>query len=251
MNEKAHWNGIASRYDDEIFDVFASDRKKRLPYFFKKHGNKEHTALDFGCGTGKAFPYIAPLFKKIVAVDISSECLVTAKERGYNNVSFRRMDLSRTNLAIPEADFVFCCNVIMLPEVAKNEVMIRNIRKCLAKNGTALLVLPSLDSILYSSWRLMDWYRKEGVSPEEIPASELSYFKGTKREIIQGIMHIDGVPTKHYGYSELEVLFERAGLTITRIERLEYDWTSEFAAPPTWMREPYPWDWLVECKNAQ
>ena len=86
---------------------------------------------------------------------------------------------------------------------------------------------------------------------KEIDASELSYFKGSKPEILQGIFYIDGVATKHYSQPETEVIFNEAGLTIKAIERLEYDWNTEFDSPPAWMKEPYPWDWLIECKKIR
>jgi ubiquinone/menaquinone biosynthesis C-methylase UbiE len=251
MNEKDHWDKIATRYNEEIFDVFKSDRDKRLAHYFRKHSNVRHDAMDFGCGTGKAFPYLSPAFKTIHAIDISSQCLVTAKERAFPNITFSRRDLSRRNLRLPRVDFVFCCNVIMLPEVSKNQIMLNNIHRCLSKNGSALIVIPSIESIMFSSWRLIDWYGREGVSPKEIAASELAYFKGNKRDILQGIIYIDGVPTKHYSQSEIEVRIERSDLELTAVEKLEYDWDSEFSAPPHWMKAPYPWDWLVECKRVK
>jgi SAM-dependent methyltransferase len=249
MNEEAHWNTIAPKYNDEIFDVFKSDKNKRLPVYFKKHANKSHHAIDFGCGNGKSFPYLSPIFKSITAVDISKELLSQAKKRPYSNIDFKCLDLTKKNLNLPPADFIFCCNVAMLPEIKKTYAMISNIQKALRKGGTALLVLPSLDSVLYSSWRLIDLYEKEGVAPDKIPKSEFDYFKASKRDIIQGIIHIDGVPTKHFGQSELEVVFRDAGLTVTAIDKVEYDWTSEFAEPPKGMQGPYPWDWLLECKK--
>jgi SAM-dependent methyltransferase len=247
MNEEAHWNTIAPKYNQEIFDVFNSDKNKILPTYFKKHGNKSHHAIDFGCGNGKSFPYLAPIFKSITAVDISKELLSQARKRPYTNIEFKCLDLTRKNLNLPVADFVFCCNVAMLPEIKKTYAMINNIQKALRRGGNALLVLPSLDSVLYSSWRLMDLYRKEGVNPESIPNSEFDYFKASKRDIVQGIIHIDGRPTKHFGQSELHVVFRDAGLTITTIDKVEYEWDSEFAEPPKRMEGPYPWDWLVEC----
>lgn len=247
MNEKAHWNTIAPKYNDEIFDVFNSDKNKRLPYYFKKHGNQSHHAIDFGCGNGKSFPYLSPIFKSITAIDISKELLSQAKKRPYTNIDFKCLDLTKKNLNLPVADFVFCCNVAMLPEIKKTYAMITNIQQALRKGGNALLVLPSLDSVLYSSWRLIDLYKKEGVTADEIPNSEFDYFKASKRDIVQGIIHIDGVPTKHFGQSELEVVFNEAGLSITTIDKVEYEWDSEFAEPPKEMKGPYPWDWLVEC----
>lgn len=249
MDEKSHWNRIAPSYNHEIFDVFQSDKKKKLPRYFRKHSGLTKTAIDFGCGNGKSFPYISPLFKHIVGLDISKGLLAQAKARGYPNIDLKQADLTKKNLALPSADFAFCCNVIMFPVIEKNHQMIKNIHKALKKGGTALIVLPSLDSALFSSWRLIDLYRKEGVKPEDIPASEFHYFKGTKRELVQGIVHIDGVPTKHYSASEINVIFKEAGFTVTKVEKLEYDWNTELSDPPAWLLDPYPWDWLVECKK--
>ena len=250
MNEQSHWDGIGNNYNNEIFDVFKSDVKKRLPYYFSKHGSKKKTAIDFGCGNGKSFTYLAPLFKQILAIDISSELLAQAKQRPYANISFKRMDLSKKSIRLPQVDFIFCCNVIMLPEVEKNVIMFKNISKALKKKGSALMVLPAMESILFSSWRLIDWYKQEGVAAKDIDKDELHYFKGSKADIVQGIFYIDHVPTKHYSASQLEVLFDRCGLKITSLDKVEYHWNSEFQAPPNWMKTPYPWDWLVECKKA-
>jgi hypothetical protein len=95
----------------------------------------------------------------------------------------------------------------------------------------------------------MEMYRRNGVKTDEIPSDEFDYFNASKRDIVQGIIHIDGVPTKHWGQSEIEVVFKNAGLTITAIDKVEYDWDTELDSPPQWMKEPYPWDWLVECKK--
>jgi len=249
MDEKSHWNRIAPDYNDEIFDVFHSDKKKKLSRYFKKYASPQKTAIDFGCGNGKSFPYMAPLFKHILGLDISKGLLKQARQRGYTNVDLKQSDLTKKNLSLTPVDFAFCCNVIMFPVIEKNLTMLRNIYRALKPGGTALIILPSLDSVFFSSWRLIDLYRKEGVKPEDIPSSEFHYFKGNKRDILQGIVHIDGVPTKHYTDSEIQVVFREAGFSFTRIVKLEYDWHTELSSPPDWLQDPYPWDWLVECKK--
>jgi len=248
MNQESHWDKIGAKYNEEIFDVFKSDKKKKLRKYFKKHGNPNHTAIDFGCGTGKSFPYLSPLFKRILAIDISSELLEIAKASPYQNIKFKKVDLVKPTSKIEKADFAFCCNVVMLPEAEKSRAMLRTICKSLKPNGTAIFVLPSLDSALYSVWQLIEWYKKENVSPDQIPADELSIIKAKKTDLVDGIVYIDGIPTRHYSVSQLEVWFTKAGLEITALDKIEYDWDSEFSSPPKWMKEPYPWDWLVECK---
>ena len=251
MNQEKHWNKIGGKYEGEIFDVFKSDKNQVLTSYFRKHANHTHHAVDFGCGVGKAFSYLAPAFAKLLAIDISAELLSLAQSnaKAYSNITYKRADLSLDTLRFPPADFVFCCNVIMLPEINKDRAMIRNIYNALRPNGHGLIVVPSLESVLFSSWRLIDWYRRERVAPENIPDSEFKYFKASKRNIVQGIIHIDGVPTKHYAEPEIRTLFSEAKLSVTAIEKIEYQWNTEFDAPPAWMKEPYPWDWLIECKK--
>jgi len=250
MNEKSHWDSIGKNYNNEIFDVFKSDIKKRLRFYFAKHKSKKKSAIDFGCGNGKSFSYLSPLFGSVLAIDISKELLSEAKERPFANISFKQMDLSKRNIKLPLVDFIFCCNVVMLPEIEKNLIMLKNISKALKKKGSAVMVLPALESAMFSSWRLIDWYKREGVKPEKIDPDELHLFKGSKTDIIQGIIYIDNVPTKHYSESELKILFAQAGLKIAALDKVEYHWNSEFQSPPSWMKAPYPWDWLVECEKA-
>jgi SAM-dependent methyltransferase len=251
MNEEKHWDRIGDSYDDQIFDVFKSDRKKILPKYFKKHADKKGIAIDFGCGTGKSFEYISPLFKKIIAVDISNELLEQAGRRPFKNIELKQLDLTSQKLPLSKADFAFCCNVAMLPEIEKTHAIIQNIHKSLKPGGTALLVLPALDSVLYSSWRLIEMYKKDGVDVDDIPDSEFHYLKANRRRLVEGIIYIDNVPTKHFMRPELDVVFTDAGFTLTKVDKVEYSWDTELASPPRWLKEPYPWDWLVECKREK
>jgi SAM-dependent methyltransferase len=250
MNEEAHWDLIANSYNQEIFDVFASDKKKLLPRYFKKHQNNNGLAIDFGCGNGKAFKYLSPLFKQVVAVDISQKLINQAKQSPFKNISFLQKDLAQPKVNLPKADFIFSCNVVMLPEIEKNYLMLQNIQRSLKLGGRAVLVIPSTETMLFSGWRMIDLYKREGVPPNEIPSSDFSYYKD-KRDILQGIFYIDGVATKHYLQSEIEVIFANAKLKVTAIKKLEYDWNTEFSNPPKWMQAPFPWDWLVECRIGE
>jgi len=249
MNEELHWNKIAHSYEDEIFDVFTSDKDRKLPGYFTKYANKNHVAIDLGCGIGKAFPYLSPAFQKVYAVDISDKCLAIAANDQYKNIEFQKVDLTDPALKLPQADFGFCCNVLLLPDLEKDIEMIRNSHKALKKDSSAIFIVPSLDSIMFYAWRLIEWNKKEGIQPADIPDSELSYFNGSKRDLFQGLIRIDGVTTKHYSHPELKVIFREAGFSIQQIDRIEYEWTTEFAEPPRWLKAPYPWDWLIEVSK--
>lgn len=249
MDQENHWDRVGKHYEDEIFDVFKNDKAKLLPRFISKYADKGKDAIDFGCGIGKAFPLLAPVFNSVLATDISTTCLKQAQQNDYKNIRYKKADLSRPNLRLPTVDFAFCCNVIMLPENARNIQMIRNIHTALKADGAAIVVVPSLESVLYASQRMIQWYAKEGVKPSDIPPTELAYYDNTTVNLIEGMIKINGVPTKHFSEPEIRWLFGDVGFTIATLEKIEYAWHTEFDSPPKWMGSPFPWDWLIECRK--
>ena len=246
---KAYWNDIAPSYDKEIFSVFHEDRNKTLLSYFNKYSNKSHFATDLGCGTGKAFDYLAPRFKKVLAVDFAQNLLDTAKLNARQNITIKKLDLTKSDFEIPQADFAFCCNVAMLPDIEKNHTIIKNVHDSIKRNGTAIFVLPSLESMMSKSWITTEWFRRDGISFEEIPDSQWNDFKLGKKSFLMGLININGVITKHYLRSEIVHLFNSLSLHVKGIDKLEYDWKTEFESPPEWMHDPYPWDWLIECER--
>jgi SAM-dependent methyltransferase len=252
MNDALLWNKTAENYDKKIFNVFQNDKKNKLKRYIRKYANKENTAIDFGCGVGKALPLLAPFFKEIIGVDVSKKCIAIAKSAPFNNVSFKEKDLAAKNINLPSVDFAFCCNVAMSDDVAKNHRIIKNVLSTLNKDGVALFVLPSLESASLATWRLISWYDREGIDLTDIPKDELSHmYVNSQKQILDGIVMIDSVPTKHYLITELYALFNSGDFILQKLDRLEYGWETEFTSPPNWMQAPYPWDWVIEAKRVK
>ncbi len=252
MNDALHWNKIADNYDKEIFNVFKNDKKKKLKKYIRKYANKGNTAIDFGCGVGKALPLLAPLFKEIIGIDVSKKCIAIAKSSPYKNVVFKEADLAAKKINVPTVDFAFCCNVAMSDNVARNHRIINNVLSALNKGGVALFVLPSLESASLSAWNLISWYDKEGVDLPNIPKDDLDLLSANnQKHVMDGVVMIDGVPTKHYLVSELYALFNSGNFVLQKLDRLEYGWDTEFQSPPKWLQAPYPWDWVVEVKRKK
>lgn len=250
MNDALQWNKVATNYDNEVFNVFKNDKKNKLKKYIRKYANKENTAIDFGCGVGKALPLLAPFFKEIIGVDVSRKCIAIAKSAPYNNVSFKEADLAGKKVKFPKVDFAFCCNVAMSDDNKRNYQIIKNVLTSLNKNGVALFVLPSLESASLAAWSLVSWYDKEGIDLGDIPKKDLEHLQVTHhKQILDGIVLIDKVPTKHYLISELYSIFNTGDYVLQKLDRLEYGWDTEFNSPPSWMQAPYPWDWVVEAKR--
>jgi hypothetical protein len=161
-------------------------------------------------------------------------------------------DLAGKNVDVPTVDFAFCCNVAMSDNTKRNMRIIKNVLKKLNKGGTALFVLPSLESATVSALSLIRWYEKEGTALPDIPKEELSLIRTRrKRHLREGIVYIDNVATKHYLATELYAMFNTENYSMQRLDRVEYGWDTEFNSPPAWMQEPYPWDWVIEVKRTK
>ncbi len=252
MSDKLQWNNVAGNYEDEIFSVFKNDKNKKIEFYLKKNGNKNSIAIDFGCGIGYALPLLTPYFKKVIALDVSQECINKAQLVSYENVVFKQADLASKNIERLKGDFAFCCNVAISGNNIRNYRILNNVLSSLKVDGVAVFVLPSLESSSLSSQKMIEWYRKENTKLNQIPAEDLTHLNTLEsKNAMQGILNINNVQTKHYSFTELFAFFNSGNYRLENIDRVEYDWSTEFDSPPTWMGEPYPFDWLVEVKRVK
>ncbi len=97
--------------------------------------------------------------------------------------------------------------------------------------------------------RFVLWNEKRGRSHKQ--ALRAAYPPDADKDHLarQGILPIDGVATKHFLREELHVLLAGHKLEMQEALKIEYTWDTECEDPPSWMRAPYPWDWLVVAKR--
>lgn len=247
----SYWNRVGKEYETEIFNVYGNDKNKVIHKKIKPFLNARHTAADFGCGVGSFLPLLSEGFKKVHAIDFSGSCLKKAKTTygGLNNVAFHKNDLADADLAFSKANFALCSNVIISPSITARTKILANIRQHLVKNGYLFLVVPSLESALFSGFRLIEWNLKDGQLPAAAVRSGFESKKIPESKFYQGVIDIDNVGTKHFLREELLALLTELNFDVTDISKINYDWQSEFANPPAWMKAPYPWDWLVIAKK--
>lgn len=249
MHHSKHWDKQAPTYTNEIFNVYANDYHGRLKAMIQRYANPKGHAVDFGCGTGNGFALMAPLFKHIMAFDVSAGLLKQAAARGYNNISVNKLDLTDSKAPIPYTDFGVCCNVAISHDIKMDYAIIKNVLRAINKKGTVIFVLPSLESGCLTTWNLTQWHKKEKTTVAEIPDAEIENINLSIDELRNGVCRIDNRPTKHYSLHELFGMFHSGNFEIVSVEKLEYPWQSEFATPPKWMQAPYPWDWAVEVRR--
>ena len=246
--DQQYWDNVADNYEDEIFSSLDSDRKNLIKKYIQKCASKRRNACDFGCGVGIYLPILSRCFKHVYAFDLSPELVNVARKRNKSrkNITLRSRDLSRPGLKVPKVRFAVCANVLIVDSHKIRNKILANISRNISKDGHLLMVVPSLESALYTNARLFEWNLKSGMRQEDaIETGMKSEHDNGNGAVSNGLVNINGVTTKHYLQEELMVFLENHGFSIEEIEKVEYDWSTEFEKPPVWMKEPYPWDWMI------
>lgn len=101
--EYQFYDKVAKKFGSyDIPAKFTAEYKNGIPEeVFKKklikYGGENKIALDVGCGDGRFTLEIAPYFKKVIAIDLSTGMLKAArtlqKKRGVKNVTFEEVDV--------------------------------------------------------------------------------------------------------------------------------------------------------------
>ncbi len=250
MNEKIVWEKVGYNYKNEIFSVLHSDKKGIVKKHISKHIGKNKLAIDFGCGIGYALPFLSPNFKHVIGVDISKKLLEQASRLKLSNVTLKQGDLTKKQ-KLPKADFAFCCNVAICDDNKKNDAILNTVVEGLKKGGSAVIVVPSYEASAMAFLEILKMYKKEGIGISKIPASEFIPKFSTVDAAKNGIVAIEGHPTKHYLVQELYALFKSNKYSIEAIEKIEFGWDSEILNPPRSLGAPYPWDWMIEIKKVK
>jgi SAM-dependent methyltransferase len=249
--KREYWNNLAGSYEDEIFSVLHNDREQLVLQRIRELGTPEKTAGDYGCGTGHFLPCLSKCFRKVFAVDISRGLIARAREKcpHLSNVEYITADLAAKGLRLANTHFILSVNTLIMPSLGTRLHILDVMARHLLKGGHLVLVVPSLESAMLTDFRLVQMNLRDGFSPA---SAERAGFETTNhRRLRQGIVPIENVPTKHYLEEELVALLERRDLRIREIRKIEYPWDTEFETPPRWMKDPFPWDWLITAQKIK
>lgn len=246
--DKEYWEMIAPKYEEEIFDVLQNDASGVIVKAIEKIASPDKTIIDIGCAVGKWLPVLSPLFKRVIAADISIKNLEIAKEKHVDlqNVEYQQMDMSADNLTVMPCDNAVCINAILTDSLEKRINFFQSLSMCLNEGGNLVLVVPSLESKLYTNI-IADRWNVDDAENEQSPKGSEAIKKILN--INQGVTDIDNVPTKHYLKEELLLLLKLEGFETIQIHKINYKWATEFHDSPEWLKDPYPWDWMCTAKK--
>jgi SAM-dependent methyltransferase len=249
MNIK-YWNSFASDFEDSVFEVANHDLRGVINKQIERVAKKGTVAADLGCGPGSLLPYICSKFEKVYAVDYADELLSVAKKNNdYKNVEYFCHDLvSKKHLPFT-ADVVFSVNSLISADYKSRQAMAQSLWRTTTKNGFSIVVVPSLESITHVYQTLVRCNLREGMVHHKAISNITQVYKKEVLSPIEGIVSIGGTPTKCFTREEITVLLSEIGFRIEEVLRVEFPWEEEIEGAPSWLKEPFPWDWLIICRK--
>lgn len=132
-----YFGRLAGQWDDVRCDLFGV---KFTPLGLLGLLPREWVVADLGCGTGNASELLAPLVKRVIAVDQSQPMLTAARKRlhGSGNIDFIEGDLTR--LPLKEASVDAAVIMLVLHHLERPGDALREMRRIVRPGGMGLVV---------------------------------------------------------------------------------------------------------------
>jgi len=235
--DNRYWDRAATRWDEDIFSSFASDRDRVILGELKRAARGQTRVADFGCGIGIYLPVLARLFDEVHGFEQSEKCVAVARKRMRSrpSVTVHAAD-SAPRASRGRFDVAICVNAAIHPHKRVWRGVLRSACGLLRPGGRVLVVVPALESAEMVA-RAERHPRANGRGDVE-PSTPLAFERG-------GIVAIEGVRTKHFRRDELATALAACGVSSVRIRRVAYSWQSQAVVPPPAMRRRRPWDWIA------
>jgi SAM-dependent methyltransferase len=258
-----YWDTMGKDWEGEIMSSLDEDVNGVIKQCLDNYVSSRPSSLavDFGCGVGLYVPSLSTRYENVVGLDISRRLIARARRdcenKGITNARFKRADLGTCDISkiglSNAADLAVCANVLISPEPQTRLSILANVAATLRPDGYLLLVVPACRSALLCQEAHGVWlaerrrlkvkaHKKSDEFPEATSAADER----------RGIFRRDGVRTKHFRASEVRGLLEQHALEVVTMDRVEYDWLTEFKAPVDILNKKFnerPFDWIVIAKK--
>lgn len=252
MDER-YWDEAAADYDGTIFNSFGSASSGILLRRLDDYADPSARAADAGCGVGKYLPALASRFAHVDAYDLSAKLLSQARRAADSaqNVRYHKRDFASPRARVNPVDFALCTNVLIMAAPSIREQILHTIGRLVRPGGVALFLMPSLESALLTHRRMVEWHRGDGLNHDNAERLAATNAARSGRNLLRGLVPLDGEPTKHHLKEEAIITLRQFGFEPLHFDKVEYGWETEFAEPPAWMQDPFPWDWLVAARRRE
>jgi len=122
--------------------------------FCAKMMEGKESILEIGCGDGFGIPIIAQSAKNVLGIDVDNRLISGNRQRlkKIKNIEFQKIDISKT---VPKKKFdaAFSIDVIEHLDPQLERPFMKNICKCLKKDGVCIIGTPNKDANRYATPR--------------------------------------------------------------------------------------------------
>jgi SAM-dependent methyltransferase len=245
------WDKVAESYHEDIISPFYGKVDNPLFEELKKIESKgKKRVAEFGCGLFYLGKRLAKDFKNVYACDFSEKMIECARERhkGYENIEIRKEDLRKIKHTAC-FDTVIAVNSIIMPSAKEVKRCFSNIHKSLKKGGRCLLILPSMESVLYNGMLMLHKELKGKKESSAITAAKRR-FENKKYDFFRGL-YIDGRDKQKFYYEhEIRYLMKEAGFKDVEVRKVLYPWGKDVSDYEDFPKEEKLWDWFVKAKKS-
>ncbi|WP_321401938.1 class I SAM-dependent methyltransferase [Maridesulfovibrio sp.] len=244
LDTHAYWETV-SDYDQQVVSIFVTENAvtEALRDFPDKPGV---TVADFGCGVGNSFKHLRE-FRRVYAVDASSNMLEQAKAQLEDNVELVKGKIEDTRL--PEKCGLTLGLASVMPESIDHfHVLMDNLVQNTLEDGTIMLFLPSLESRTFAFQTYVDIMVEEGRSQEDIYAEISNDIQRYQFNPLGFMLTDQGTMQKAWLYEEIKYRLAGYGFSSIDIKKFEWDWEKQIKKTK-YAEYPKHWGWFVVIKR--
>ncbi len=254
MPDQDHfWSQAAASYEQEFVDPFRKDVRSPLKAALKElAANGARVVADLGCGIGPLLPFLAETFESVIAVDFAPGMLARARQRcvAVANITYLERDLSDLISLAGSVDVAVAVNSLVMPNVADQEEVLKQIRAALKPDGRFLGILPAMDSVHYQTMLLVDRALDRGQPTDAARKNAAHLNDHALYDFALGQFRFQGLEQHFWQPFEIGYRFARTGLELIRKKKVHLSW-SQFGGQDSLKHYPPPWDWFFLAKASE
>jgi 2-polyprenyl-3-methyl-5-hydroxy-6-metoxy-1,4-benzoquinol methylase len=245
------WNLLAKNYHKEIISPFQKGVKNSLFRELEKvKYSRNKIIADIGCGRGEILDILASRFKKVYAIDFSPVMINIAKKLSRRkNIEYVVKDMRHLSAFKNKFDVVVSINSVMMPEIKDVKKALRSIHSSLKKDGIFLGIFPSMDSILYQGFLILEEQIEKYGDEKRAIKNTKRILERKKYNFIKGTYNDEGKIQKFYYDFELKIRLRDVGFRNIVLSKVLYPWGTEISDFIDFPGKPKMWDWFVVARK--
>jgi len=248
--EMNDWNEISKSYHEWIISPFqGADIDPLYERLEGVSGRREKSVADFGCGFFYLGKFLSEHYKSVHGSDFSEEMVKTARliNGRFKNVRIMREDM-RTMRHDEAFDVVVIVNSVIMPSLKDIKKSFVNIHRSLKRGGSAFMILPSMESVIYHGMLLLN-NELARRTEESARKTAKRRFEKRKYDLFLGYYKDDDQTQKFYYMHEIQYLLKKTGFRDIRFDKVRYSWDAGVSDFQPFPKEDPLWDWLVTAKK--